>query len=308
MIFALDESTFLLDGISEESCLELLEDYLDLIDMAIEGGWQVFYSADLFSNVVGWGFSFYELYSEASPLFIPMEIRERVAAAFSILQRWDDGDLPDPMEVVINDRLFFAPTVAWMATKILGGEDASCLVFNSARRKGFQPIVFSEKQFSAFFVSDAGSYREAFRASIVSNSNNSSLLECYSKSAFPNLRFVDGVFSGIKDMSKPYLNMCAPIVHHLSALSDFGREIFSGDRAQVSGRFGALGVNITDENGNTKHDAKAMAQRRKDFKGDLLEFTWHSKLAPDRDRIHICPDKIQEDGYIIVGIFCYHLK
>ena len=108
-------------------------------------------------------------------------------------------------------------------------------------------------------------------------------------------------------MSKPYRDLIDPIVGHLSALCDHGQRIFSGPWQRVSAEFGALGVSISDENGNTKNNAAARNERTVVLRGACLVFWWHCKLQPDRDRIHIYPDNIKGGGKLIVGIFCRHL-
>ena len=70
---------------------------------------------------------------------------------------------------------------------------------------------------------------------------------------------------------------------------------------------GSLGINLSDENGNTKANPLAKRERRIVVKGEELFFWWHSKLEPHQNRIHICPGKIPAGGKMIVGIFCLHL-
>jgi len=133
-------------------------------------------------------------------------------------------------------------------------------------------------------------------------------MEAFALSAFPDIDFAPGAFNGIKDMSKPYRELVKPLVRHLSAFSDHGKRIFSGPWAQVPAEFGALRVDISDENGNTKGNSEARKDRTIIIDGTDIVFWWHSKLEPDRDRIHIYPDRIPKGGRLLVGIFCCHLK
>ena len=126
-------------------------------------------------------------------------------------------------------------------------------------------------------------------------------------SAFEHLDFVSGAFDGIKKMSAPYSALVFKLVHHLGVLSDEGERIFKGAWRDAPAQFGSLGVQISDENGNTKSNAKAAKERTVSFRGSDLKFWWHIKLEPDRDRIHIYPDQVHSGNKIIVGIFCRHL-
>jgi hypothetical protein len=125
--------------------------------------------------------------------------------------------------------------------------------------------------------------------------------------AFPALQFVPGAFNGVKSMSKPYRDLADDLVKHLGALSDHGRRIFASSWQYASAEFGTLGVNLSDENGATKSNAAAKRERTRVYSGSDLVFWWHSKLQPDRDRIHFYPDAVPRGGAIVVGIFCRHL-
>ena len=99
--------------------------------------------------------------------------------------------------------------------------------------------------------------------------------------------FVNNCFDGIRKMSKICPDLAPDIVAHLSAFSDAGQRIFSGRWQDAQAEFGSIHINISDENGATKSDKKAAAERT--FDGKEMHFWWHSKIEPHRDRIHICP-------------------
>src|SRR5271166_3854792 len=160
---------------------------------------------------------------------------------------------------------------------------------------------------SVWFVSSARDAEYFFRWLIVEATVNPDEMEALSASAFRNLDFVTGAFNGIKSMSKPYRKLRQIIVVHLGAFSDEGARIFSGAWDRVPTEFGSLGVDISDENGDTKRNRIARIQRTRTVAGEQRVFWWHTRLERDRDRIHICPEKVRDRGRILVGIFCRHL-
>ena len=159
-----------------------------------------------------------------------------------------------------------------------------------------------------WFVDDSQNYCDFFRWLILKTTNKPVEMEKIAPSAFPSVDFVEGIFNGIKNMSKPYREIVEPLVHHLGALSDHGKRIFLGPWDEVAAKFGALGVNVSDENGKTKGDSDARKERTIVINGTNIVFWWHSKLERHQDRIHLNPDKIANGGRLLVGIFCRHMK
>lgn len=161
---------------------------------------------------------------------------------------------------------------------------------------------------SLWFIADHQNYYNFFRWLITDTTKNPSEMEAFALSAFPEIDFVPGVFNGIKIMSKPYKELVKPLTKHLGALSDHGKRIFSGSWSNAPAEFGALGVDLSDENGNTKGNNEARKKRTININGTDIIFWWHSKFERDRDRIHFYPDRIPTGGRLLVGIFCCHLQ
>jgi len=98
------------------------------------------------------------------------------------------------------------------------------------------------------------------------------------------------------------------LTKHLGVLSDHGKQIFKDPWINAPAMFGSYGVELSDENGKTKGNSKAEKERTININGTDIIFWWHSKLEPDRDRIHFYPDRIKDGGRLLVGIFCSHLQ
>ncbi|NTZ82561.1 hypothetical protein FCJ61_05980 [Burkholderia metallica] len=306
-----EETSWRFDDIPAPDCLEALEILLDRIDDAYAEGHDSCYSEDLFDVFVLGDRRFFDLCNEDSPLLIPADVRERIASIFGRLPRWQELSLPDSFDVFVETGAAeFAPSIAWAHAQSADepGNGPACLVFEPARATGCYRVTVQNRTCDMWFVSSRQSYNNYFRALIERFSSSPAEMEALSHSAFPDLDFRAECFGGIKDMSKPYRELAKPLVHHLSALSDHGARVFSGPREQVAAEFGALGVDISNENGNTKSDREALNERTKVVNGADVVFLWHTKLERHCDRIHLSADGLSTGQRLLIGIFCQHLK
>lgn len=306
-----DETSWQFEGIPAADCLEALEVLLDRIDDAYADGHDSCYSEDLFDVFVLGDKRFFDLCSEDSPLLIPIEIQERIASIFGRLQRWQEISLPDHLYVQVGaEQERFAPSIAWVHARLASEpfDAPACLIFGPARPEGCFPVTVHGVAHNIWFVGNRHSYNGYFRALIEQFSVSPHDMESLSHSAFPELDFRPGCFGGIKDMSKPYRELAGPIVRHLGALSDQGARIFRGPRERIAAEFGTLGVDISNENGNTKNDDEAIRERTKTVDDEDVEFLWHTKIERHCDRIHLSPTRVLNGGRLLVGIFCLHLK
>lgn len=313
MRFVIDETSWRFDGLENDACIEALEVVLDLLDDAHDQGQLACYSEELFETVIWQNKTFYELYEPDSPVTIPWEIRERVASIFGRLSKWQEIDsyAPKDFDVQIDNRSKeFAPSVAWAHEQTARNKanTVACLIFPGVRSLGNYPVTIKNQTATLWFVGDFQSYRDYFRWLITDTTKSPDELTKFAASAFPSLDFIPDSFDGIKGMSKPYRELIEPLAKHLSVLSDHGKRVFSESWKEAPSKFGSHGINISDENGNTKSNSEARRERTRIFNGKEVVFWWHSKLEPDRDRIHFSPDKIANGGRLLVGIFCRHLQ
>lgn len=124
--------------------------------------------------------------------------------------------------------------------------------------------------------------------------------------AFPDLDFVEGVWSGVKDFDGAFDDLRPNVVRILGGLNDHMITVLneSNDANLIQTRMKSLaGVECSRESNNTRNNAKAMKMRRREFLGADVVFEWHAKIEPHRNRIHFAA----VDGRIVIGIFCNHL-
>ena len=313
MRFVIDETSWRFTGLVPAEFIEALESMLDQLDDVRAEGSSLCYSDELFNTPVWEDKCFYDLYSPECALSIPIEVQERIASTFSGLVKWQEigSEWPTSFEIQVgNAPVEIALSVAWAheQTTNAPSRPVACVVFPGGRVSGFLPVTVAKKMTALWFVVDKNDYCRFFRWLIVSTTKNQTEMKEIAPSAFPLLDFVDGAFDGIKDMRKSYQNLVEVLVHHLGVLSDHGIRIFQGSRQRVAAEFGALGVDISDENGNTKADRLARKERTIEIDGIATVFWWHTKLEPHQNRIHLNPERVGNGGRLLVGIFCCHLR
>jgi hypothetical protein len=313
MRFVIDETSWRFDGLDLGACTAALETMLDLLDDAQAQGHLACYSDELFNTAVWQDKCFYDLYSPESPIHIPREVQERIGSIFSSLLKWQDLDLtwPPSLDVqVAKAPMEYAPSIAWAHEQTVRNPACAiaCVVYPSGRTGGNFVVTVDAKTTTLWFVADSQNYCDFFRWLIVETTKKPAEMAEIALSAFPSVDFVEGAFNGIKNMSKPYQELVKPLVLHLGVMSDHGKRIFLGSRERVAAEFGALGVDISDENGNTKSNSDARKRRTIEIDGTEFAFWWHSKLERHQDRIYFNPDRITTGGRLYVGIFHEHLK
>lgn len=310
--FVIDENSIDLNGLDAAAGLEVIEVLLDRVEDAHFQGHGVCFDDELFHIAVVAERSFWELCDPASPVHLPPEVAQRAAAAFSAMPRWYEVSATWPPDVdvkVEGGPVETTASVAWAHQQaVMGGLSCvACICASGRRRAGYVTVELAGQSETVWFVESARDMERYFRWLIAQHATAPHEIADLAPSAFTQLTFVDRCFNGIRTMSKPCRQLAPTIAHHLGAFSDEGRRIFSGDWMRVPAEFGALGVDISDENGATKRNPQARRERRLVVDGEEVFFWWHSKIEPHQDRIYICPDKVPKGGGIIVASLCLHL-
>lgn len=308
--FVIDSSSIDLENAENKE--NYIEYFLDLIDEARLLGHEVSYDESVFNNPLISERTFWELFDKESPVQLSPEIGQRLAALFGSMVRWDNIEAPWPetFDISINGSapIECAP-IAWthQQAKSAGMAYPACLCANSGRARGKVEVTVDGVSLPIWLITNGMEMEKFFRWVIEVYSTKPDDFEELSGSAFQNLDFTEKCFDGITKMSKPFRHLAPIIVKHLSALSDDGSRIFTGNWQRAQAEFGGVGVEVTDENGRTKSNSTAAKERLVNVDGKEFYCWWHTKIEPDRDRIHFCPDLVPTRGPIIVGIFCEHL-
>lgn len=309
--FALDESSIRLDDLSAANAIEVLELFLDRIDDALLDGKDVLYSGEFFATAILEERCFWDLCDPNSPVVLPKDVQERAASVFGVLARWDETEeSPQNFMAAVNgEPAKHLPSIAWAHSRNVDPqvEIVACISSGTNGHTGGHNVLADNVEREVWFLETARDTELFYRWICSTHSRSSAELAHYSAQSFKHLTFVANCWNGIGMMSGQFRDLAPVIVHHLGVLSDNGPRIFSGSWQQAPAEFGALGINISDENGKTKRNGTALKERRIKVAGLHRFFWWHAKLQPHQNRIHICPDDVPGGGNILVGIFCHHL-
>jgi len=309
--FAIDERSYWLPHLTADAVASQIASLLDLMEECQQAGHGICYDQDLILQPIWDGSTFWELFERADLPLLDID-REKAAIQFSTLIFWDETREQQPTELDVSvaggpDEA--SGTIAWAhAQADRGIEAAACITSGVTRPIGRQAVQIGGGPAKAvWFVDDSVRKTNYIRDLIAQHARNVEEFGSLAAEAFADLKFMEGCFGGIRDMSRAVQQIAPDLVRHLSVLSDEGAAIFAGPWQNAPAQFAAFGVNISDENGNTKQNAKARRERTLTVDGQELLFWWHTKIAPDRDRIHIHPDGVAAGRPILVGIFCRHL-
>lgn len=309
--FAIDERSFQLTGLHANQVAPAIKALIDLLREVTNAGHRVCYDPDMFVLPIWNGLSFYELFTAEA---VGLTVEDQIAATtyISTIVRWDDvdGAAPAALEVsVAGGPTEISGTLAWVhARASLKLSAAACISCAAHRPLGLNDVqLIGGGLEKIWFVNDMAGVQDFFRGLLSAHAGAPADLELLAGDAFPALTFVSGSFAGIKNMSRGLPQIAPDIVRHLGALSDYGQVVFGAAWINAEASFGAKGVSLSDENGRTKQNNVARKERTRKVNGQEVLFWWHTKIEPDRDRIHFSPDNVPSGGNILIGIFCRHL-
>jgi hypothetical protein len=248
----------------------------------------------------------------ADLLFQQQDISKSVARRAQICIdriRTFGADNPNALEVVWSGRCWQAPTVAWVHARCVARQPTACITVSVAPRRSSVQVETQSVQQAIHFVADETTHLEFFRTLADSPHCNEREFESLAPHAFPNAAFADGVFSGLRDLSRPFRDRRSEIVHVLATLSDHAATIFADPReTSIRAALKRRGIEASTETRETLRDAKCRAARERRFASGTLIFSWHVKIEPHIDRIYFHPPTSESGGRPVVGVIHEHLR
>ncbi len=299
--FVVDESSWDLAGLRPRDFEDALEALLDRLDTASKRQeeaqlYEGFYD---FDGVTPRPF---RLLFEPNEIIQDCDLRLRVSRALDRLAVWTDEVA---LDVDMDGSTLLAPSIAFAHDKVGQGQALACLTLRTAGRSGPLDVTVDGRTQTVHFVTDEPEHRAFFRDAIEVENADDKAYPALAASAFPELRWADGLWGGLHDFSKPFRELRAEVTRHLGVLDDHGLPICREHRPQDwQAHFGSHGVTATGENGRTMRNNRARRDRTRTWDEAEHVFWWHAKIEPDRDRIHFLYDA--GAGCIVVGIFTEH--
>lgn len=249
------------------------------------------------------------LFSNDSPL--PRDLRLELTSRLEKIPTFDES-AANVIEVEFGDgSKHVAPSTAWAVKSVASGEMSGCLTPKFSNRNGSLQVKLSgdEGEFvDLHFVSSEEEHVGLFRAAMTFERTDEVAFAELSRSSFPTLLFIDGVFKGLRDLSQPFISRRDELIRHFSILNDYGAAIFSEmTHNKIVRLFRERGLLISTENLETKRDRLCRTSRERTVLGEIFFFDWHLKIEAHIDRIYIHPGKANSSSQIIVGIIHKHL-
>lgn len=328
MSFVIDGSEWCFDGWSAEEIDHRLGGLVDRIDVARSRGERVWIGDDLQTRHVMGDLSVWDLWSPDSPVELPRELRQELAATLGRAHlyldesSWPEGII-DCTEIAVGCELVWEnPDVAWAHHHTRAGRAVACL---GLRRRGIHPTRSAAGVVDVHWVVDESGHRGFFRAAILVERDTEETLERLAPHAFPDLFFLEGVWRGLADFEGGYTSVRNELRRHLALYDDMGAWAFTAppplesmsdtrstteggpDQRLVERRFSLASADVAPENPNVSRDATCRSARERVLKGRTLYCHWHGKISPHINRIHIHPPIPESEGKLIVAIFHAHL-
>ncbi len=285
----------------------MLEDLRDLLSLAQVRGHEVLAYAVFETQRAGQDV-LHDLLSRA-PHDLRVELWQRLSKVTSI----SDDDVVC-LEVQLPDGArYFAPAVAWAATRTSQGHTVGCLTPTCSGRSGIHQVVLCDiapsGPLDVFFIAERTGVRELFRHAIVRERADLPAFTTLAPHAYPELSFADGALRGCRDLSQPFVARRDEIMRHLAVLNDHGAAIFAARiHKDIEDGFRAHKIDISPETSQTMHGSGCLQERTRRYGGKELVFEWHTKIERNIDRIYVHPPLHLPDGPVIVGIIHAHLK
>jgi hypothetical protein len=270
-------------------------------------------NSDLFKWSEVWhteGASGTTLYARLTGHSVDRDVRLRALRLLDSIPDWDhdsDFDIAALLEPVVvgGEETSFAPT---LARNCASGDDfCAYLTTDQADRRGSIDISSSGgKGRVGWFLADATGLVSFWRIAIARANYAADAFESWSGEAFPALIFRENIWADLGNFKGKEHEILPTLADHLAALCDEAPIVwaeFHEPHVRSSQMAGRAGVTCSPESPNTRRNSAAMAQRQVKFGDVVVNCQWHTKLRPDKNRIHF-----DVDGHrVYVGIFTEHL-
>jgi hypothetical protein len=306
----IDDAAWAPDDVASEDLEDALHALADLLLTSTRRGERVGFYVDLWNlEVVGSHTLSMLLHDADNPRALGRDVRRRLARLFDELssEAFDETALP-ALEVDIRGVRLLSPASVYAWSAAAERRVVGCITPATSARSGRLPVGVDGRDQPVHFVTDEPTHVAMFRDAIRTESADEDAFVALAASAFPELVFVDGVFRGLRDLSRPYRDRRDDLILHFSVLSDHGAAIFALEHnARIEAEFMSRKITISRETRETIADGRCRRARERTHAGAAFVFEWHTKIELHLDRIHVHPGVAASGGKIMVGIIHRHL-
>ncbi|MFM7199317.1 MAG: hypothetical protein ACKO6N_00885 [Myxococcota bacterium] len=233
-----------------------------------------------------------------------------------------DKTAPPPTEELMSGEAemegtaCFAPAICWAHVQQRQRKPTALLPLPLTHRfAGHVEVRVDGLELLLFFVTSRQEHLDFVRDAVLLERADVQTFAARCPLCFPDLEWSDTALDELSRW-KYFRQDSALTLRHLAVLNDHGARLFCEHPGGmgVEEQLGALGVNASTENGNTRSHAPSRQDRTRRFRGEALLFWWHTKMTPQEGRIHFhhVPPKLPSDehpnGRIVIGIFTDHCR
>ncbi|MDF2895280.1 MAG: hypothetical protein K0Q46_2066 [Rhodococcus erythropolis] len=241
---------------------------------------------------------------------IDRDISRRVLRTLERIPDWDEtidsNDLSLGVKCDMNE-IEIAPSIAACSALMSERHVTACITTSQTNRSGSVTVHCQNMNpINLRFISTARDGNEYWRDVAKTESRNSDCLGNWSTKAFPRLIFAEGIWSQVKNFEGKFKDILPKLIGHLSGLNDHAENIWEEnvEPAQIQARMRSIaGIDCSPDSPKTHKNRSAMTSRIVHFSTKELVCEWHTKLEPNRNRIHFCIN----EGQVYVGKFTKHL-
>lgn len=312
--FLLEENGFLRAGVLQSFSLQI-EVLCELISFLHESKQAVERHSQLEFCEVIVGMSLAEvMYSpELSPLSHDQRIQ--LMTAINRCTHWDDEPNQVPSDFIVDKIKLVGLTLSCAFKRSLIPRAICCIGLESkAFPEGWKDVrrVADGAVRPLCFLQRESQLPTMFRRMIIIEDCNPEDFIELCPLAFPHLYCPPVLTQQFAKFETPYSAARQLVVNHLSGLNDFFRtamERHHGQPDQVAAELkSSAAIVISPESPNTHKNKIAMREREVFVDDKVLVCEWHTKLHPERDRIHFHPGHPKvAGGRIVIGLFAHHL-
>lgn len=310
MRFVIDDGPWADEAASAEAIELGLDDLSERLSVASDRGEDIGYYEGLWGVAVIGNTTVTDLlFGQERSRGISNDVRRRLARQLDRLgQHTFDEPTARYLDVEVLGKSILSPASGLALAAAQERRAVACLTPTSSGRRGAQTVSAGDAKGTVHYVGDEPSHVAFFRDAMRVENADEDGFAALSTSAFPRLHFVDGVWHGLRDLSRPYRDRREQLIDVFSVLNDEGPSIFGMKRAQkIEAEFMSRGVTISRENQETLTDGACRRARERQFGQERLVFDWHVKLELHQDRIHVHPGVDASEHQPIVGIITRHL-
>jgi len=306
----IDDAAWAPDDVAPDDLEDALHALADRILVSTRRRERVGFYVDLWNQTLVGTHTLSMLIHEAdNPRALSRDVRRRLARLFDELSSdtFDESALP-ALEVEIHGERLLSPAAVFAWTATSERRAIGCITPFTSARNGRLSVSIDGHHQLVHFITDEATHVAFFRDAIRIENADEDDFAALAPSAFPALVFVDGVFRGLRDLSRPYRDRREDLILHFSVLSDHGPAIFAlGHNAKIETEFMSRKITISRETRETIADGRCRRARERAHRGTVLVFDWHTKIELHLDRIHVYWDADTADGKVLVGVIHRHL-